>query len=70
MSLMDSKGGLSKAGKELFTRWDEARVTWSDAQSHEFETTYLDLIEQDVRSAMAALDQMNNVIQTIHSDCG
>lgn len=70
MSLMDSKGGLSKAGKELFARWHEAKEIWSDAQSHEFEKTYLDLIEQDVRSALAALDQMNNVIQTIHSDCG
>jgi hypothetical protein len=69
MSVMDSKGGLSKATKELFARWESVRDIWSDAQSREFEKTFLEPIEQDVRSALGALDHLNLVIHSIHNDC-
>ena len=36
MSLMESKGVLSKATKDLFARWYDVKGTWSDAQSQEF----------------------------------
>jgi hypothetical protein len=70
MSVMDSKGGLSKAAKELYARWNEAKDIWSDAQSREFEKTFLAPLEQDLRSALGALDHLNLVLQTIHNDCG
>jgi hypothetical protein len=69
MSVMDSKGGLSKATKELFAKWHGVQDIWSDAQSREFEKTVLEPLEQDVRSALGALDHLNLVIQTIHNDC-
>jgi hypothetical protein len=69
MSLMDSKGTLSRAAKDLFARWNRVREVWSDAQSQEFEKVFLSLIEQDVRSAVGAMDQMDQVIQKIESDC-
>ena len=69
MSLMDSKGALSKAAKDLFARWADVKSVWSDAQSAEFEKTYLFQIEQDVRSALSAFDQMGQTLQKIHSDC-
>ena len=69
MSLMDSKGTLSRAAKDLLARWEEAKNVWSDTQSQEFETTYIFLIEQDVRSALGAMDHMNQVLAKIESDC-
>jgi len=69
MSLMDSKGTLSKAGKDLFARWRELQSVWSDAQSEEFEKTYLSPLEQDLRSAMGAMDQMGQVLAKIEDDC-
>jgi hypothetical protein len=69
MSLMDSRGILSKATKDLFARWGDVQTVWSDAQSHEFEKKYLLPIEQDVRAALSALDQMNQVLDALVSDC-
>lgn len=69
MSLMDSRGTLSKATKDLFARWADVQSVWSDAQSQEFEKTYLLSVEQDVRAALSALDQMNQVLDALVSDC-
>ncbi len=69
MSLMESKGALAKATKDLLARWRDVTGFWSDAQSQEFEKVYLFQIEQDVRSALGALDRMNQVLQKIESDC-
>lgn len=69
MSLVDSRITLSRAAKDLFARWNALQEIWSDAQSHEFEKTYLFQIEQDVRSALGALDHMNQILQTLEHDC-
>ncbi len=69
MSLNDSKGALAKAAKDLFSRWEEVKIVWSDAQSQAFEKTYLLPLQEDVRSALGAMDQMSHVLQTIKSDC-
>jgi hypothetical protein len=69
MSLMDSKGTLSSAAKELFARWENVKSIWSDAQSQAYEETYLVQIERDIRSAFGALDSMSEVISRIETDC-
>ena len=69
MSLMDSKGMLSGATKDLLARWNDVKTVWSDVQSQAYEETYIFKIEQDVRSALGALDNMSQVIQRIESDC-
>jgi hypothetical protein len=55
--------------KDLMARWHEVRTVWNDTQSAEFEKTYLMPLEQDVRSAMLAMDSMDQVLQRIESDC-
>jgi hypothetical protein len=69
MSLIESKGTLTTAMKELMARWREVEGVWSDAQSAEFEKAYLAPLEQDVRSALQAMDHMDQVLQRIESDC-
>jgi hypothetical protein len=69
MSLIDSKGMLTHAAKDLFLRWEDVKRVWSDAQSQEFEKNYLAPLQQDVKSAQAALEQMNNILQRLASDC-
>lgn len=69
MSLVESKGALSKAARDLSARWNDVKGVWADAQSLEFEKRYLFLIEQDVRSALGAMDHMNQVLQKIENDC-
>jgi len=69
MALSDGKGALSLAAKELFARWNDVQAVWADTQSQEFEKTYLLLIEQDVRSALGAMDHLNHVLQMIENEC-
>jgi hypothetical protein len=69
MSVADGRNTLARASKDLFNRWGELQAVWSDAQSQEFEKTYLQQIEQDVRAALGALDHMNQVLQTLEHDC-
>ena len=69
MSLMESKGTLSKAAKELFARWEDVKSIWSDTQSAQFEKNYLLPLEQDLRSAISAMEQMDQALQKMHSDC-
>lgn len=69
MSLIESKATLTQATKELMARWRDVQNVWSDAQSQEFEKVYLLQLEQDVRSAIQALDHMDQVLQRIENDC-
>lgn len=69
MSLMDAKGTLSRATKDLLARWQEVREQWSDAQAAQFEKEYLQPLEQDVRNALTAMDQMNSVMSSLEKDC-
>lgn len=69
MSLLESRGQLSKAMKDLVTRWAEVRSNWMDAQADNFEKTYLVQIESETRKALAAMDHMNVVLQKVEKDC-
>ena len=69
MSLVDGKGTLSTAMKDLIARWHDVQGVWHDTQSAEFEKTYLFQLENDVRVALGALDSMNQVIHKVESDC-
>jgi len=66
---MESKGALAKATKELFEKWSQAKEIWSDAQSRELEKNFFGQLEQDVRTAIGALDRMDSVIHKIRNDC-
>ena len=69
MSLIESKGSMSGAAKELKRCWQNAQAVWNDAQSQEFEQRFIIPLEQDVRSALEALDMMHQVLQKVENDC-
>jgi hypothetical protein len=69
MSIHESRGTLSDATKELFARWNDIQTVWHDAQSQEFEKTYLEPLQLTVRNALKAMEQLNLTLQTIKSDC-
>jgi hypothetical protein len=69
MSLVESRGALAKASRDLQSRWQDARVNWADAQADLFEKKYLLPLEDTLRSALAAMDQLNAVLQKIERDC-
>jgi hypothetical protein len=50
-------------------RWAETKSNWHDAQAAKFEEKFLFTLEQDLRSAFSAMDQMAVLIAQAKNDC-
>jgi hypothetical protein len=70
MGVHEGRGLLAKGFKELMLRWHETKGSWDDAVSDQFEKTYLEPLERDLKSAGAAMDQMNILLYRIRQECG
>ena len=69
MGMHEARGTLSKAFKELLLRWQDARSQWDDVQAEQFETTYLQNLESDLKVAGSAMDQLSILLHQVHRDC-
>jgi hypothetical protein len=69
MGVHEARGTLSKAMKELMLRWSDTRAQWDDVMAEEFEKTYLDALESDLRTSASAMDQIGILLQQIRRDC-
>ncbi len=69
MGVHDARGTLARAIKDLLLRWEETRAQWNDANAKRFEEERLIGLEQDLRSAVSALDSMAVLLQQIRRDC-
>jgi hypothetical protein len=69
MGVHEGKGTLSRAMKDLMSRWQEARSNWDDANARRFEGERLRSLEQDLKSAVGAMDSMSILLQQIRRDC-
>jgi hypothetical protein len=69
MGMQEARGTLAKAFKELTLRWNEARAQWDDVQAEQFETTYLQNLESDLKVAGSAMDQVSVLLHQVHRDC-
>lgn len=70
MSVDAGKAKLIKGLKDLRARWELTRASWNDAVSLEFERTYLEPLEQEIRQALAAMDHLGEVLVRVRQDCG
>ena len=66
MGVFESRGQLAKAVKDLQQKWAEAKGSWNDPVSEEFEKRYLDPLNADVRSAVTAMEHMSAVLHQVH----
>lgn len=69
MSLVESRGQLTKVHRDLMNRWMMIRTDWNDARAAYFEQQYLWPLEIEVRKAIAAMDHMSIVLNKITQDC-
>ena len=69
MGVYEGRGQLGKLMKQLMGQWMETKGYWDDAVSREFEEQHLQPIEQDLKSALAAMDHMAVVLQQVRRDC-
>jgi hypothetical protein len=69
MSLIESRGQLTKMHRDLMNRWMMVRSEWNDNRAQYFEDQYLRTLEIEIRKTVAAMDQMNVVLNKIVQDC-
>jgi hypothetical protein len=69
MGVHEGRGQLNRGIKDLMMRWAETKSNWHDAQAAKFEEKFLFTLEQDLRSAFSAMDQMAVLIAQAKNDC-
>ena len=63
MSLMIANRQLMSATQELTRAWDRTRESWKDPVSQRIESRFIKVLHDDVRTAMACLEQMHEVME-------
>ncbi len=69
MSLGSSKSLLNESTREVFARWEDAKQSWRDFKSLEFERDYLASLPQAVANATRIIEELDLVLSKIHADC-
>jgi len=70
MSLAGARGMLFGAQEELHHEWARVRTTWDDRNAEAFEVQYLQPLDQRIRQAVDAMEQLSSLIQQAHRACG
>lgn len=55
--------------RTLVTQWEQTRESWRDAKSGEFERQYIEELTSSVDRAMPVIEQLEQLIGKIRSDC-
>ena len=69
MGVYEGRGLLSKSVKELLLRWNETKMSWDDVRAHDFEKSFLEPLEMDLRNAVTAMDHMAILLGQVKSAC-
>ncbi len=69
MGVHEGRARLGKIAKELAARWSETRMQWDDANARQFESKFMIPLEEDIRSAVGAMDHMGQVLHQLRRDC-
>ena len=69
MGMAESRGKIATSTKELVAHWGNTKLQWNDANAAQFEEEVLRSLEQDVRMATQAMDQMAVLLGSIRREC-
>ena len=69
MSLKASKAKLQRAGRDIAKQWEETRVSWRDQKAREFEAEFIAALPDSISSAIAIIDDLDNVLHKIKKHC-
>jgi hypothetical protein len=70
MSVSTGRARLFDAYKKLRQHWQRTGETWRDETKADFERQYMDTIDKQVRTAMNAMGQIEEVIAKVRRECG
>ena len=60
---------LMEAMKELGVEWDRTRSAWRDIKMHEFAERYLDPLPGDLSKAKTVMEEIDELLKKVRSDC-
>ena len=69
MSAKGSGSNLAQAVKDLSNAWQQTKSFWHDAKSQEFERNYIAVLPGQVTQAMAAIEELDALLNKVRSDC-
>ena len=70
MSLNASRGRLAALTKNLAGKWYDTKDKWRDAKAQEFEQKYINDLTDNVSSALAVIEKLDETLTKIRKDCG
>jgi hypothetical protein len=50
--------------------WQQARQSWDDPVSQSIERHHLDRLDTCIRTALGAMDSINETLERVRRDCG
>jgi hypothetical protein len=69
MSLSGNKGRLVGLTRDISLEWAETKNYWRDVKSEEFERRFMAELSVHVNRAVLVLDQMDELLKKVRSDC-
>jgi hypothetical protein len=69
MSLSGSKSRMQGLTREISVQWAETHAHWRDAKSEEFERRYITELSYQVNRSMQVVDQLEEILKKVRSDC-
>ncbi len=69
MSLSGNRGRLIGLTRDLSLQWEETKNYWRDAKSDEFERRFMAELSAQVNRTVMTLEQMEEILKRVRSDC-
>jgi len=69
MSLSGNRGRLVGLTRDISLQWDETKNFWRDEKSDEFERKFMVELSGHVNRATMVLEQLEELLKKVRSDC-
>ena len=69
MSLSGNKGRLVGLTRDISLEWAETKNYWRDVKSEEFDRRFMAELAAHVNRAVLVLEQMEELLKKVRSDC-
>ncbi len=69
MNLSTGRMQLNSSYKDLKPHWQDVQESWHDIVQRNFEETYLEPLDEQLQSALRAMDRLAEVMARMQQDC-
>ncbi|MFM8873953.1 MAG: hypothetical protein ACKOJI_11510, partial [Phycisphaerales bacterium] len=70
MSVAGARAKFKDAQRTLLVAWQQARQSWDDPVSQSIERHHLERLDTCIRTALGAMDSINETLERVRRDCG